>query len=64
MYMFDYYMTVLRDRDQALLFVGIAVCTGMVWWQIGRRWPRVRRWVAWGIVASYVALAYGVVIGV
>ena len=51
---YAHYMTVLANRDQALLVLAGLVLTAFLWYALLERWPRLRRWLAWAAVAVYV----------
>jgi len=53
---FEFYMGLLDQRNQALMLVAAMVLIGMLWYGLLARWPRARRWAAWGVVALYVVV--------
>lgn len=48
---YELYVTMLANRDQALLVLAGLVLSGLLWWSLLGRWPQLRRWLAWGAVA-------------
>lgn len=60
---YQYYIGVLQARDQALVVVAGLVLSGMLWWGLLERWPRLRRWGAWGFVVLYCLFMLAFVLG-
>ena len=62
---YEHYMQIIHDRDTAMLVLAGLVLSAILWYGLLDRWPRLRRWLAWGAVVVYVAaMAAFVLIGV
>lgn len=60
--MWEYYITQITERDQALLVLAGLVLSGMLWWHLLAGRPRLRRWLAWAVTIVYFMLYLVVVV--
>lgn len=60
--MWDYYVTNLNNRNQALAVLAGLVLSGALWWWLLKDRPRVRRWLSWAAVLVYFTLYLVVVL--
>jgi len=52
---YDYYMSMLATRDQALMIIGALVLVGALWWHLLADRPGIRRAVSWCLVGFWWA---------